>query len=212
MTVTELTKASQGEQTRARLLACAEELFAEKGFHGVSLSEVASAAGLGNAGLLHHFPSKVSLYRALLEQLAAEAELLLETAAASGKSAKVRWLAVVHSHADWVIRRPDAAVLVLRELIDNGGRVDKAHVLPLATLVHRFEKEIRAAQAAKLVSKGPTLVILTHLLGTLSYGLAVLPTFNKMQPNAAVLKSRERWIRGLAHHFVEIEMKARDES
>ena len=39
----------------------AARLFAATGYRGTSLADVAQAAGLSNAGLLHHFPSKEQL-------------------------------------------------------------------------------------------------------------------------------------------------------
>jgi AcrR family transcriptional regulator len=41
-------------------------VFSSSGFHGGSLRDVAHRAGLSQAGLLHHFPSKERLLRAVL--------------------------------------------------------------------------------------------------------------------------------------------------
>ena len=54
----------------------------EHGYHGAALAEIARAAGLGNAGLIHHFPSKPALYRAVLERLAEEIDGRLAAAIA----------------------------------------------------------------------------------------------------------------------------------
>lgn len=56
------------EDKRARILAEAFRLFAEKGFAATSLGDVAAAAEISKAGLLHHFGSKEGLYTAVLEQ------------------------------------------------------------------------------------------------------------------------------------------------
>lgn len=195
------SKAAKSAQSRARILASAEKLFAAHGLHGVTLNAVAAMAGLGNAGLLHHFPSKLELYRALLEQLAGEALLMLEAELAGACTPAGRWQAFVDSQADWTMHRPDAAMLVLRELLDNNERVDTAHVFPLLGLVRRFRQEIEAAQAAGLIPRQPSLIALAQLLGTHAYGLAVYPTFLRMYPNASELASREQWIRGLSRPF-----------
>jgi AcrR family transcriptional regulator len=47
--------------TRDLALDAAARLFAATGYRGTSLADVAQAAGLSNAGLLHHFPSKEQL-------------------------------------------------------------------------------------------------------------------------------------------------------
>lgn len=50
------------EQTKDRLLDEAERLFAEKGFHGVSVREITSAAKTNQAAVNYHFGGKKNLY------------------------------------------------------------------------------------------------------------------------------------------------------
>ncbi len=57
----------RGEGSRAAIIEAAEALFASQGFRGASLASVAEQAGLSQPGLLHHFPSKVALLLAVLE-------------------------------------------------------------------------------------------------------------------------------------------------
>ncbi|MGW6442945.1 TetR/AcrR family transcriptional regulator [Lentzea sp. NPDC055074] len=57
-----------GEESRARAVAVATELFALTGFKGTSVAAVAARTGLSQSGLLHHFPSKAALLTAVLEE------------------------------------------------------------------------------------------------------------------------------------------------
>lgn len=58
---------AKGRERREAILAAADEVFAERGFHRASLSTIATRVGLSDAGLLHHFPSKEHLLLELLE-------------------------------------------------------------------------------------------------------------------------------------------------
>ncbi|WP_279104187.1 TetR/AcrR family transcriptional regulator, partial [Gordonia paraffinivorans] len=49
-------------------LAAALEAFAEQGYHGTSVREIAARANLSVPGLYHHYPSKQSLLQGLLER------------------------------------------------------------------------------------------------------------------------------------------------
>lgn len=51
-----------------QILDAALEVFAEKGFHGSSIREVALRAGVSVAGLYHHFPAKRSLLERLIDE------------------------------------------------------------------------------------------------------------------------------------------------
>lgn len=57
-------KASEARDTRSEILEAALELFAAKGFYGVSVRDVARATGVGISALYHHFPSKEDLFEA----------------------------------------------------------------------------------------------------------------------------------------------------
>ncbi|MEU3644799.1 TetR/AcrR family transcriptional regulator [Lentzea sp. NPDC034063] len=57
-----------GEESRAKAVAVATELFALTGFKGTSVAAVAAKTGLSQSGLLHHFPSKAALLTAVLEE------------------------------------------------------------------------------------------------------------------------------------------------
>lgn len=52
---------------RAEILAAAVRVFADGGFHGGTLRDIAARVGISQAGLLHHFASKERLLEAVLE-------------------------------------------------------------------------------------------------------------------------------------------------
>ncbi|MXN79697.1 TetR family transcriptional regulator [Burkholderia sp. 4701] len=62
-------KAHIRESNEAHLLACAEAVFAERGLDGASTAMIAERAGLPKANLHYYFPTKLALYRRVLEDL-----------------------------------------------------------------------------------------------------------------------------------------------
>ena len=62
-------KAHIRETNEAHLLACAEAVFAERGLEGASTAMIAERAGLPKANLHYYFPTKLALYRRVLEDL-----------------------------------------------------------------------------------------------------------------------------------------------
>lgn len=53
--------------TRQRILEACIEAFAESGFHGSTMKDIASRAGISYTGLLHHFAKKEDLLSAVLD-------------------------------------------------------------------------------------------------------------------------------------------------
>lgn len=57
-----------GRDTRGRIVAAAFELFAERGYHAVSVRDIAAAVGIKDASLYNHFPGKQAIFDAVLAE------------------------------------------------------------------------------------------------------------------------------------------------
>ena len=79
------------EDKRARILNEAVVLFGEHGYAGTSLADIANAADISKAGLLHHFSSKDELFAKVLERRDREDALsiLVESPAVDGDAVEV---------------------------------------------------------------------------------------------------------------------------
>ena len=75
-----MAKRMKAAERRASIIAVSKVLFADKGFHGVSVDEIARRVGVSPAVLYQHFDSKDALYEAVLESLAAPRETYVEAA------------------------------------------------------------------------------------------------------------------------------------
>jgi TetR/AcrR family transcriptional regulator len=64
-----------GDTRRQQILDAAAELFAQRGFAGTTTKRIASAAGTSETVLFRHFPTKDSLYAAILQHSVPVADL-----------------------------------------------------------------------------------------------------------------------------------------
>ncbi|NUP76825.1 MAG: TetR/AcrR family transcriptional regulator [Nonomuraea sp.] len=74
------------DDTRSRILAAARELFAERGYAGTSLADIAAAVGLTKTAVAYHFHPKDRLAAELLSPAASEMLTLLDTSYADRKA------------------------------------------------------------------------------------------------------------------------------
>ena len=105
---------------RSHLLDLAAAAFAEQGYAGTSMSDVAARAGIRKASLFHHFDSKEALYLEVLGRiLAGLGELVLDARLTEGP-----WLDRMDRLSALVTaflgERPTAARLLLREVVGGG--------------------------------------------------------------------------------------------
>src|SRR5690606_4323762 len=115
-----LARPRRGEVTAARILDAAEELFAERGYHGASLRDVADRVGLRIPSLYNHFPSKEALYAAVLARGIGPVVELLTGLARAPESERNDPLRVVEPVMKLLAERPHLPRLLLHETLSGG--------------------------------------------------------------------------------------------
>ena len=76
MTRTSQSSRRSSQERQASLIQAAASLFAKKGFNGTTTKEIAKAAGISEALVFKHFPTKRALYAAILAEKVTVNELL----------------------------------------------------------------------------------------------------------------------------------------
>lgn len=90
-------------ERRSQLLAIAQDLFATEGFHHVSMDDIAERAAVSKPVLYRHFPSKLDLYLAVVDEQGAALLAAVERAVApleAGPVARGEGRAVVAAVVD----------------------------------------------------------------------------------------------------------------
>jgi AcrR family transcriptional regulator len=102
-------------ERREQILEVAARLFAERGFHGVSVGDIGKAVGVSGPALYKHFDSKDAV---LAEMLVAISERLLaegqERVSAAGDPAGAL-AALVDWHVDFALAQPSLIVVQERD-------------------------------------------------------------------------------------------------
>lgn len=91
----------KGEATRARILEEAARQAALRGLTGVSLNDVAEAAGLSKSGLFKHFESKEDMHLAVVEMISDRFRDRVWTPAADLPAGRTRLETVFDRWLDW---------------------------------------------------------------------------------------------------------------
>jgi AcrR family transcriptional regulator len=134
------------DQRKQAIVDAVRDVFAEKGFDGTTTRELAKAAGVSEALLYKHFPSKESLYTAMLDACAkgptfAQFKRIL----ALEPSTSTLVLMVYFTISYYVLQRPGdphkAALncLLVRSLLEDGALVRLTHKKFASAWVAKFE-------------------------------------------------------------------------
>lgn len=128
-------KVRDAERSREAILAAAERLFAERGFDGCSLNDIALVAGLSRGTPSYFFGSKDRLYDAVLERVFRAREeatrdafrpLVEWSEGEGGRSLEKALAGAATGYMDFLLCRPTFLKLVQREELAGGARLREA--------------------------------------------------------------------------------------
>lgn len=184
--------------SREKILEVAEARFAQRGFAGVGMRELALAAGLGKSSLFHHFPTKAELYVAVIERVIASIEAHVLPVLAKPADATVRIERAVDALIDALAEHPSTARLLLRSLVEDDAFAAAeppglaAVEERIAALVGRFTELLGAPDAVQTLI-GATV----YHFASGEFGEAVLggPLFS-----AEAVARRKREVKALLLH------------
>ncbi len=104
---------------RRQLLGAAREVFVAQGYHAAAMDEIAERAGVSKPVLYQHFPGKLDLYLALLDEHTAELAARVREALESTTDNQVRVARSVQAYFDFVDDPSGAYQLVFETDLRN---------------------------------------------------------------------------------------------
>lgn len=158
------------------MLREARSLFAERGFYGVSIAQVAAELGLTKQALLHHFGTKERLYGLVLEQIAGEFAEQKSALELSDEPA----MALEEYLASMVALTPpeiERSRVLMREILDNRIRAETAGRWYLKPFLEDLVAMLRAVPTWSNASDGEQLAAIVQMLGAINYHAVSRPTF-----------------------------------
>ena len=114
-----MAKRLKASERRATILVVAKVLFSDKGYHGVSVDEIARRLGVSPAILYRHFASKEALYEEVLNQIACKRESYVEVVVNSDGSFGEVLRGITHIYIASVSRDPDYLRMELQSALEG---------------------------------------------------------------------------------------------
>lgn len=167
------------DDKRKQILKAASKVFAEKGYHGARISDVAEEASVAYGLVYHYFGNKEGLLRSIFETNWSVFAKAIEEIAAADASTREKLRQIV----DFIVNAFEMTPLVVKVLVLEFGRssrlgdaLDEPEVNRVFRAVQTIFKE--AAKSGELDEKTDPWALSVLFLGALESALAsfVLPT------------------------------------
>ncbi|HXW47736.1 MAG TPA: TetR/AcrR family transcriptional regulator [Streptosporangiaceae bacterium] len=165
---------------RLQLLGAARDVFVAQGYHAAAMDEIAERAGVSKPVLYQHFPGKLELYLALLDESAEELVKVVSGALSSTSDNRQRVPATFKAFYDYVAGAGEEFRLVFESDLSNEpavrARLDRT-MYECADMVAQFIREDAGVSNEE-----------AHLLGMALVGMAQVTARYWLRTDQAIPK------------------------
>ena len=160
-------KIATATPTREAVFQAAARLFSARGFDGVSVDDIADAAGVNKAMIYYHFADKLTLYRTVVaDMLRVVAERVNAIAdAPAAPAAKIdRFIETFVRHAD---ERPWFPPMMMREISEGAPHLDIDTLANIRNVFLGFGRILKEGETAGVFRKIHPVLAYTSIIGPL---------------------------------------------
>lgn len=110
-----------GPERRESIIDAAKSLFADKGFHGVSIDDISRAVKVSPAILYRHFKSKQDIYNTVLDTCSSTRESYVDTIINHGTSFEDVLQGMTQTFINSIAANPDLLRIEMQSILDGNS-------------------------------------------------------------------------------------------
>ena len=156
---------SETLSTKDLIIDTSEQLFAQFGYLGVSMMDIADSLGITKAALYYHFDSKEKIYLEVLDGAFKEfSEVIQKVISNENLSVEKRFRETITVYLDFCLKKRDLAKLTMQKLSKNNDNIVNFISELKVEIAHQLEPTVKEFLVYKKRNRLIDSKIATYLL------------------------------------------------
>lgn len=154
-------------ETVRRILEAATEIFAEKGFAGARMDEIARQARVNKATIYYRIGDKGALYARVLHDVFSDAASRISENMAQARGPEEKLKTYVHNMVQTVEKHPHVPPIIMRELASGARNIPDVVAMDLAGILGMLNQALREGAVRGVFIKANPLIIHIMVVGAI---------------------------------------------
>jgi TetR/AcrR family transcriptional regulator len=183
-------------KTAEKILKAARAVFAEKGYSGTHVDEIAARASVNKATLYYQIGDKDTLYANVIHQVLGNIAQDIAAAVAEVDSPEEKLKAYIHSIASAVDKNPELPPIMMREMASGGATLPRVVVEDIASVLTVLIGILDSGKEKGIFTETVPFLIHMMILGTILFYKGSVPIKDRQIWLPAELKARDKKLKG----------------
>jgi TetR/AcrR family transcriptional regulator len=170
-------------KTAEKIFTAARAAFAENGYSGTHMDEIARRAGVNKATLYYQIGDKDMLYANVIHQVLGSIAGEIAKAVAGSSRPEEKLVAYIHAISSAVEKNPELPSIMMREVASDGAHLPHVVVQDIASVLIILTEIIEDGKKKGLFADVPPFLVHSMITGTILF-------FKKVSP----IKDRQSWL------------------
>lgn len=183
-------------KTAEKILTAARKTFAEYGYSGTHVDEIAQRAGVNKASLYYQIGDKDTLYANVIHQVLGNIAQGIAQAVAKVDSPEEKLKAYILFIADAVDKNPEIPPIMMREIASGGANLPRVVVEDIASVLTILTGILEEGRKKGIFAEVVPFLIHMMILGSILFYKGAGPIKDKQMWLPADVRARDKILKG----------------
>jgi TetR/AcrR family transcriptional regulator len=203
------SRKEKSDKTSERILVAARKVFAEKGYSGAHVDDIAVRAGVNKATIYYQIGDKDTLYANVIHQVIGNAAQGIANAVGKVDHPEEKLRVYINCIAANVDKNPELPPIMMREIAADGAHLPRVVAEDIASVMVILAGILEEGRKKGIFVKVGPFLIHMMIVGTILFYKKALPIKNRQSWLPAAIKAHDKKLKeSLGDEVAKLVLKA----